>query len=233
MSDFVQIKLHDKGDGVEEVWARAVDAGLYEIASVPFLHMSPTSGDIVAAHDEGGSLTFDKVVKKGGRWVAVYNWFPRKGATTADVVARLDGAAKTADLVVENCLEPAEGVAGCVYVAAPKAMTPEQLDNLLGSSGAAADLERVLPVALSPGKPVKGQTGAPPKNLALKPVGSGDRGAPVRSRATVAKKPAAKKPAAKKAKRPVAKKKPAAKKPAAKKAKRPAAKKKPAKKKRR
>src|SRR3954469_25925172 len=127
MPDFVQIKLHDNGEGIEAVWARAVDAGLYEIASVPFLHMTPTTGDIVAASkDPGGGLTFDKVVKRGGRWVAVYNWFPEEGATTGDVIARLDATAKGNDLVVESCLEPKAGVAGCVYIAAPTKMTPEQ-----------------------------------------------------------------------------------------------------------
>ena len=64
----------------EVVW-EVDEAGLYEIASVPFLHMSPTSGDVVAvSKDDQGELRFDKVVKKGGRWVSVYNWFPQKAA---------------------------------------------------------------------------------------------------------------------------------------------------------
>ena len=156
MPDFVQITLHENGEGIEAVWARAVDAGLYEIASVPFLHMTPTAGDVVAASaDASGGLTFDKVVKRGGRWVAVYNWFPEPGATTADVISRLDATAKKNDLVVESCLEPKPGIAGCVYVAAPHALTPEQLDSLVRNSGAPAALDRVLPVAGSPAKPAR------------------------------------------------------------------------------
>lgn len=154
MPDFVQIQLHDNGEGIEAVWARAVDAGLYEIASVPFLHMSPTAGDVVAVHrDDSGALTYEKVVRPSGRWVAVYNWYPREGATSGDIVARLASIAKGNDLVVEKALEPSAGVAGCVYVAAPSSLTPEQLDSLVRNAGAPADLERVLPVALSPAKP--------------------------------------------------------------------------------
>ena len=207
MSDFVQITLHDHGDSIEEVWAKAVSAGLYEIASVPFLHMSVTAGDVVAAFQGDRGLMFDTTagpVKKGGRWVAVYNWFPATGATVGDVIAKLNETAKHHDLVVESCLEPRNGIAGCVYVAAPTSVTPEQLDKLMRNSGAPADLDRVLPSAFSPAKPSRLSRARPPVATSAK------------------KKPAAKK-------KPPAKKKPAAKKPA----KRARSKAKPAKKKKR
>jgi hypothetical protein len=186
MPDFVQIQLHDNGEGIEAVWARAVDAGLYEIASVPFLHMSPTAGDVVAVHrDDSGALTYEKVVRPSGRWVAVYNWYPREGATSGDIVARLASIAKGNDLVVEKALEPSAGVAGCVYVAAPSSLTPEQLDSLVRNAGAPADLERVLPVALSPAKPSR---------LAKASAASAKSAASTSTKAAVKAKPAASAP---------------------------------------
>ncbi|HEY4220105.1 MAG TPA: hypothetical protein VGO62_02155 [Myxococcota bacterium] len=174
--DFVQITLRDDGDGIEAVWARAVSAGLYEITGVPFLHMSPTAGDIVAVSD--GEV--DKIVKSGGRWVAVYNWFPRDGATAGDIIGPLTQVAKANDLVMD-CFEPKTGMAGCAYVAAPRSLTPEQLDALLRSADAPADIDRLLPVAGSVARPTR--------------------------RAATKKMPAKKKPAAKKKKKAAAKKK--------------------------
>jgi hypothetical protein len=198
MPDFVQIQLHDNGEGIEAVWARAVDAGLYEIASVPFLHMSPTAGDVIAAKlDDSGALTYEKTVKRSGRWVAVYNWYPREGGTVGDIVARLEAIAKGNDLVVEKALEPSAGMAGCVYVAAPSKLTPEQLDSLVRGAGAPADLERVLPVALSPAKPArlaKASASSSKPAVKAKPA---TKSKPAKSKSAVKAKPATKSKSAK------------------------------------
>lgn len=149
----IRIFLHDNGERLEGVWATPAGKGLYKIESVPFLHMAPTCGDVVEAAPDparGSDLVAVRTKKKGGRWVAVYNWYAQPGATAREVVARLHDAAKKKQLVVESCLEPKDGVAGCVYIAAPKQATPAQVDGIVDGAGAPADFLRVLPVRAAP-----------------------------------------------------------------------------------
>ena len=128
MAELVRLFLHDDGEGIEGVWGKPTARDwTYELVSVPFLHMSPTCSDVVEARPDpirGNELIYKATVKKGGRWVAVYNWFPHKGGTVGDVLARLDTVAKKSDLVIESCLEPLDGAAGCIYIASPKAVSP-------------------------------------------------------------------------------------------------------------
>src|SRR5687767_3163383 len=98
---WVKLFLHEGADQEESVWAETAGEKngkpVFRLKNIPFLRLSLTWGDIVYAApspNKNGELVVDGVAEKGGRWVAVYNYFPDEGATAADVVSRLSDAGK-------------------------------------------------------------------------------------------------------------------------------------------
>lgn len=113
-----------KDEDVETAWCVRVKRDgrtLYRLANILFLHASPAWGDLIEAAksaDEGGHLTFKKIVETSGRSTMIVDY---EKVETFHALTKF--LAKSFDVVTEGCFGPDDRGLGRAYLAVPKDIT--------------------------------------------------------------------------------------------------------------
>jgi hypothetical protein len=208
-TSLVKVFLHDRGEDVESAWCQPVGeergAALFRLVNVPFLHAKPTYGDVIAAFRDDrfdGNWAWDRdgvpwervgerLHTDGERYALIADYTMRTDADFGALIAALE---RQHAIVAEGCFGPRGEEPGRLYLAAPRALTPDEVMAAVTRLGRGFRFELVHPV--------------PPKKKVRKR--SGGR-AKAKAKAAKKKTPAKKAPAKKKraTKAPAKKKRPA------------------------
>jgi len=213
----IKICLENRGEDSETPWAEdlgpAKDAPKgsrkVRLVNVPFMHAKPTWGDVIVVSPVADGLpTWDsnniawskigtRILEDSGRFAMIVNFTPPSTDASGGVAfGALDKTCAALDIVCEGCYGPTDGRPGCVYLAVPGQLEPEDVMAVLDA--VPAKLEQIHPEP-----PRKKRAGKQPK-----PVAKPAKKSPAKKAAAnkpAANKPAAKKPAAKKSAKPAKK----------------------------
>lgn len=162
----IKVRLTDRGEDTETPWAEDLgpapsspSARRARLVNVPFFHAKPTYGDVIVVEpdpDDGvltwdsGGVDFDdidsRIDEDGGRYALIVDYALHEGADVNIEFATLCRAARSADVMPEGAWPPKDDQPGRLYLAAPDAMAPHDVVELLRESGAACELTLEHPI---------------------------------------------------------------------------------------
>jgi hypothetical protein len=130
-NEHVKVLFHAKGEDPETVWCLPAGetkngGSLFIVDNIPFLHASPTFGDLIeAAPDKEGVLTLRRLHAAGGRYPMIVD-YPRSVPLKA-----LDALVRAEEIASEGCFAPEGTAPGRLYLAVPETRKPADVFALL------------------------------------------------------------------------------------------------------